>query len=170
MPKLIAFILVIILGAAAGGGGFVAWTAWQERGPETRPEFTLPDLEGEERSISEWDGHLVVLNFWGSWCPPCVQEIPMFMELQDEYEEQGVRFVGVAMDREDDAREFYAEFEVNYPSLIGVQAVSEILETYGNSSGTLPYTVIINEDGHIVHRFAREITREELEPVINAHL
>lgn len=170
MPKLITLVLVVVLGAAAGAGGFVAWTAWQERGPETRPEFVLPDLDGEERSISEWDGHLVVLNFWGSWCPPCVHEIPMFMDLQDEYEDQGVRFVGVAMDREDDARDFYAEFEVNYPSMIGVQAVSEILETYGNQSGTLPYTVIINQDGHIVHRFAREITRDELEPVIREHL
>lgn len=170
MRTLLLFVVVIVIGAGAGAGGFAAWTAWQERGPELRPEFSLPDLDGEERHISEWDGKLVVLNFWGSWCPPCVHEIPIFMDLQREYGDRGLQFVGVAMDREDDARAFYEDMEVNYPSMIGVQEVTAVLERYGNTNGTLPYTVIINREGHIVKRFDREVTREQIEAEIQNNL
>ncbi|MEX0732357.1 MAG: TlpA disulfide reductase family protein [Aquisalimonadaceae bacterium] len=167
-PLLLA--LAVVLGAGAGIGGYFGWQAWAERGPEQRPEFTLPDLDGEERNISEWDGKVVVLNFWGSWCPPCVHEIPMFVDLQDAYGDRGLQFVGVAVDRLADARRFHDELSMNYPSLIGVHDANEIGERYGNELGTLPYTVIIDRDGFIVQKFAREVDRETLEPAILPHL
>jgi len=167
---LIIILLAALLGGAAGAGGYVGWQVWSEREPDLRPEFSLEDLDGNMRSITEWDGKVVVLNFWGSWCPPCVHEIPMFMALQDEYGEQGLQFVGVALDRLEDARAFYEELEVNYPSMVGVHEPTVIGEKYGNERGTLPYTVIIDRDGRIVERFDREVTREQIEPKIREYL
>lgn len=159
-------ILAVVIGAGTGIGGYFGWQAWIDRGPEQRPAFSLPDLDGNERSIAEWDGQVVVLNFWGSWCPPCVNEMPMFMELQEQYGEQGLQFVGVAIDRKEEARQFYEELSVNYPSLIGVHEANEIGAQYGNEMGTLPYTVVIGRDGSIVQRFAREVDRATLEPIV----
>lgn len=168
LPLLLA--MAMILGLTAGVGGYAAWHVWSENSPQPRPSFTLPDLDGNERSIAEWDGKVVVLNFWGSWCPPCVHEIPMFVDLQEEYGEQGVQFVGVAVDQLEAAREFHDELGMNYPSLIGVHEANEVSALYGNEMGTLPYTVVIDRDGYIVRIFAREVTRDMLEPAIRSHL
>lgn len=158
----------VVLGLAAALGGVAVWQTWFQ--PEIRPAFTLPDLDNEQRSISEWDGDLIVLNFWATWCPPCVNEIPVFTELQEDYADAGVQFLGVAIDNLEDAREFRDELDMNYPSFHGVQEAMELNEAYGNELGTLPYTVIIDRDSVIVHRFQREVTREEIEPVIREHL
>lgn len=163
---------LLIAAAAAGllaaAAGAATWILWFQ--PETRPAFTMTDLEGEERAISEWDGDLVVLNFWASWCRPCVEEIPVFTELQDDFGDQGLQMLGVAVDNRDAARDFSERLEMNYPSFQGTTSGMELVEAYGNERGTLPYTVVIDRDGTIVHRFDREIEREDIEPVIRKHL
>ncbi|WP_290652430.1 TlpA disulfide reductase family protein [Aquisalimonas sp.] len=161
-------VIAIALGLAGAVAGVAAWQTWFQ--PEMRPAFELPDLDGEARSISEWDGELIVLNFWATWCPPCLKEIPVFTELQADYANAGVQFLGVAIDDPEDAREFRDKLNMNYPSFHGVQSAMDINEAYGNELGTLPYTVVIDRDGAIVHRFEREVTRDEIEPVIREHL
>lgn len=94
----------------------------------------------------------------------------MFTELQADYANAGVQFLGVAIDDPEDAREFRDKLNMNYPSFHGVQSAMDINEAYGNELGTLPYTVVIDRDGAIVHRFEREVTRDEIEPVIREHL
>ena len=116
------------------------------------------------------DGDLVVLNFWASWCRPCVEEIPVFTELQDDFGDQGLQMLGVAVDNRDAARDFSERLDMNYPSFQGTTSGMELVEAYGNERGTLPYTVVIDRDGTIVHRFDREIEREDIEPVIRKHL
>lgn len=168
-PRRYRLVVICLLAAAvAAGGGAAAWQLWLR--PEPRPAFTLPDLDNEQRAISEWDGQLIVLNFWASWCPPCVNEIPVFTDLQDDYGDQGLQVLGVAVDRRDRAREFHQRLDMNYPSLYGVAGGMAISERYGNERGTLPYTVIIDRTGVIVQRFRREITREDIEPLIREHL
>ena len=168
-PRFLVLALAGLLAVGAAAGGVAAWQHWFQP-DDLRPAFSLPDLDGETRHISEWDGDLVVLNFWASWCPPCVKEIPVFTALQDEYREEGVQFVGVAIDQPEDARAFSDKLDMNYPSLRGVADAMDINEAYGNELGTLPYTVLIDRDGVIVHRFNREVTREEIEPVLREHL
>ena len=159
--------LAAVLGLGAGVGG---WYAWQSTQADMRPDFTLPDLEGNPLSIGDWDGDVIALNCWASWCPPCVKEIPLFNALQEEYGEQGLQFVGVALDRLDDARAFAEEIELAYPTMQGVADAMAVSDLYGNSDGLLPYTVIINRDGRIVERFFGEVSRDDIEPAIRRHL
>ena len=84
-----------------------------------RPEFTLPDLDGQLRSISEWDGKVIALNFWATWCPPCLKEVPEFVLLQAKYQAQGLQFIGIALQRPEEVRDFVAENGMNYPVLAG---------------------------------------------------
>ena len=123
---------LLIAAAAAGllaaAAGAATWILWFQ--PETRPAFTMTDLEGEERAISEWDGDLVVLNFWASWCRPCVEEIPVFTELQDDFGDQGLQMLGVAVDNRDAARDFSERLDMNYPSFQGTTSGMELVEAY----------------------------------------
>jgi peroxiredoxin len=163
--RTVVFVVVAaVLGAAAGIGGFVGYQHYSERTePAHRPAFELPDLDGQLQSVSQWDGKVLALNFWASWCPPCVREIPAFIQLQEKYGERGVQFVGVAIDRAEAAREFAQKLGINYPLLYGVQSAMEISEQYGNFNGTLPYTVLIDRNGVIVNVFAYEVDHETME-------
>ncbi len=116
-----------------------------------RPEFTLPDLDGQPRAVSEWDGKVVALNFWATWCPPCIKEVPEFVALQAKYQTQGLQFIGIALQQPEEVHEFVAEHKVNYPILTGELEVIQLAEAYGNHIGALPYTVIIDRNGKVAH-------------------
>ena len=112
-------------------------------------EFSLSDVKGTIRHLSEWRGKVIVINFWATWCPPCREEIPAFVELQQAYERRGLQFVGIALQQAEEVLSFMDEFNVNYPSLVGGDDVISLAEKLGNSIGALPYTVIIDRSGYI---------------------
>ena len=95
---------------------------------------------------------MLVLNFWATWCPPCLHEIPGFIALQDQYADRGVQFLGVAIDDGEKVRAFATEMGINYPTLHGQMDAIEVMAAYGNKSGGLPYTVVIDRSGQIVAR------------------
>lgn len=127
---------------------------------EMRPEFAMRDTEGTLRNIKDWDGKVVLLNFWATWCPPCRKEIPHFIELQDEYGAQGLQVVGVAMDNEPAVNAYGLEMNINYPLMAGEQETIELAKRYGNAIGALPYTVIISQNGEISSTFAGEMSKK----------
>ena len=131
-----------------------------------RPDFTLPDLDGRPRSISEWDGKVVAINFWATWCPPCLKEVPEFVSLQEKYRAQGLRFIGIALQKPEEVREFVAEHRVNYTILAGEMEVIKLAEAYGNHIGALPYTAIIDRNGQIVHVKPGVLPIEEAESIV----
>jgi len=171
--KHVVMILVFVVGLW-GGNQLVKFIASNSEGQKaadamvqkTAPEFTLPDLEGVPHSISQWDGSVIVLNFWATWCPPCRKETPMFVELQEQWGTQGLQFVGVAIDEVNKVKEFMDTYGVNYPMLTGVDDAVEIAKDYGNRFGALPYTVIIDRDGNIAHVQRGELDRETAVKVI----
>ena len=132
-----------------------------------RPEFTLPDLDGRLRSISEWDGKVIALNFWATWCPPCLKEVPEFVLLQTKYQAAGLQFIGVALQKPEEVRQFVAEHGMNYPVLTGELEVIKLAESYGNHIGALPYTVIIDRNGQVAHVKPGVLPTEEAESIIN---
>lgn len=114
-----------------------------------RPGFTLPDMDGVLRDVREWDGRVLVINFWATWCPPCKDEIPEFIRLQERHAAAGLQVVGIAVQTAAEVRGFVAEIGMTYPVLVGLEEVIQVAEDYGNHLGALPYTVIIDRKQRI---------------------
>ena len=131
-----------------------------------RPDFTLPDLDGNPRSISEWDGKIIVLNFWATWCPPCREELPTFVELQEKYGDQGLQFIGVAVDAPENVRDFMNTIPLNYPNLVDEMQAMKIAAQYGNNLGALPFTVIIDREKRIAFTRKGDIKPDEARKLI----
>ena len=125
------------------------------------PNFTLPDLDGVKHNIHEWDGKVIVLNFWATWCPPCRKETPMFVELQEQYGARGLQFIGIAIDAKQPVQDFVDTFGVNYPTLIGADDAIKVSAAYGNRLGGLPFTVVIDRKGVIQYVKQGEFKRKD---------
>ncbi|MFO8152810.1 TlpA family protein disulfide reductase [Thioalkalivibrio sp.] len=135
-----------------------------------RIDFTLPDLDEQPRQLSEWDGDLVLLNFWATWCPPCKKEMPMLQDRYERHADQGFTIVAVAVDELDAARAFVDEFGIGFPVLIGQDDAIAVGRQYGNRIGALPYTVIIDRDGFIREMHRGEVTGDELDAWLQRYL
>lgn len=115
-----------------------------------RPDLALPGLEGMEHHLSDFRGRRVLLNFWASWCAPCLDEMPALAKAQAKFGEQGAIVVGIAMDEPDRARAFLAAHPVNYPILLGRLDRPSTSLRLGDDSEVLPYSVLLDEDGLII--------------------
>ena len=131
------------------------------------PEFSLPELTGQTLDLSAYRGKVVLLDFWATWCGPCLEEIPHFIALQNKYGDRGLQVIGISMDDgPGPVREFDKRFNFNYPVAMGNAKVGEL---YGGVLG-LPIAFLIGRDGRIEaeHFGATDIT--VLEREINALL
>ncbi len=132
----------------------------------TIPAFSYPDLEGRMHNGSEWGDRIVVLNFWASWCPPCRKETPLFVELQQQYAADNVRFIGIAIDDKEPVQEFVDSYGVVYPVLLGNLDAIALSKRLGNRFEGLPFTVVAEPGGKVALRHQGGISREQLEPVL----
>lgn len=184
IPQTRSFLIYagIALLSLTAGGGVARWVALQASHettvpnqaitkigiPEYRPEFVLNDLSGAPRRLSEWDGKVILLNFWATWCPPCRTEMPDFVELREELHAQGRAFevIGVAIDQAEPVEDFVNEIAAEYPILLAELEGLKIMREYGNQLTTLPYTVIIDKNRKIVQTFRNEVTKSDVLQII----
>jgi len=127
---------------------------------QTLPDFSMPDLGGTETSIHSWPDRPLIVNFWATWCAPCLREIPMLMEYQEQHPE--AQIVGIAVDSEDAVRNFAADMEFSYPILVGPGSF-EAAAAFGVEYVALPLTVFVTADARVLATHMGEVHEEQLE-------
>ena len=146
--------LLILVGAAAIIVGVYARWHKTSNGSKSEsrkvqkqaPDFTLPLLEGGQLHLSSYRGKIVLLDFWATWCVPCREETPHFVELQNKYGDRGLQIIGVSMDDSPDpVHPFYQQFHMNYPVVMGT---ADVGAAYGGVLG-LPIAFLIDREGRI---------------------
>jgi peroxiredoxin len=131
------------------------------------PDFTLPQLDGPELQLSSYRGKVVLLDFWATWCVPCREEIPHFIELQDKYRDKGLQIIGVSMDDGPaPVKDFYQQFHMNYPVVMGNAKTGEL---YGGVLG-LPIAFVIDRNGRITAKHIGAAKPEVIEKEVAALL
>ncbi len=171
-------LLVCGLAIVAAAGGFwiqsarqpPAATASAAPGQLAALDAVIADLGGQPQRLDQWQGKLVVLNFWATWCPPCVKELPAFVRLQRKHGRQGLQFVGIALDGREEVAKFVAEHGIDFPVLVGEEDVARYMQRLGNTIGALPYTVVVTPDAAIRHTHQGEWPEADAARVIEAAL
>ncbi len=137
------------------------------RSVQTRPEFSLADTAGVMRSITEWDGKAMVVNFWATWCAPCRREMPLLKDLQTEYAGEDVQIIGVAVDLREDVLGYLEQTPVNYPVMIGDQDAIDAAEGFGVEFMAMPFTAFTDHQGNVLHVQIGEVHRPQAELIFN---
>jgi len=127
---------------------------------------TFYDLNEKLQPLAQWKGKILIVNFWATWCPPCIAEIPEFIKIQSKYASAGVQFVGIAIDQKSKVKTFVDEVGMNYPALLGDLAGIDLAKRLGNPSGGLPYTVIVDRTGKVISTQLGTLSKEKLEGII----
>jgi thiol-disulfide isomerase/thioredoxin len=160
----------VALLALAAGLGVATWL--RQPGPaepgaaEILLTTPLPDLRNQSQTLDRHRGKILVVNFWATWCPPCREEIPFFIEAQTKFGPEGLQFVGIALDDSRQVAGFVQEYAINYPILIGGINESEILRKLGNPGGGLPYTLIYDRNGKLLEKIIGGLDKARLERLI----
>ena len=161
-----ALFLLVVLVAASAGYMLSAPGGTGDVDARRVLAAALPDLAGEPRTIGDWKGEVLVVNFWATWCPPCREEIPHFVRMQRELGPRGLQFVGIAVDEKEKVRRFVGEHAVNYPILIGQLDAVELSKMAGNDRGGLPYTLVFDRTGRVVSQHSGRLDEQKLRPLV----
>lgn len=139
--------------------------------PQWLPAVNLPDLSGKERTLDEWKGKTLVVNFWATWCPPCRKEIPAFNRIQQAYKDRGVQFIGIALDDSEAIEQFLKIIPIDYPVLVGGDDNgARAAHAFGNAEGVLPYTVFVTREGKIHSQVSGGLSESATEKTLNEML
>lgn len=174
MKRFLPPLLILLFAAAGGAAGFLLSSRYYDNPPpppgvsqiaigEKVPDGVMHDPEGRPHTFARWHGQLLVVNYWASWCPPCVEEMPMLDAWAKENADRNITVVGVAEDDPEAAMAFLREQPVGYPVLIGGRILDGSSMQLGNSRNVLPYTVVIGPDGRLLERRAGMLRRDILD-------
>jgi len=120
-------------------------------GGKPAPAFTLQDLNGKNVSLADLRGKVVVLDFWATWCPPCVKEIPHFIELYEQYKDKGLAILGISLDREGVGvvEAFVQKYQIKYPIMM---TDGKVDKAFGGIP-SIPTTFLIDSAGNISKKY-----------------
>lgn len=174
---------IIFGGAGLAAIATTAWLAWQSTSrrapaanravgmpgsaprklePNSRAlyEATLPDLTGRPVALKRLLGRPVVANFWATWCAPCVEEMPHLDALSKSF--SNIQFVGIGIDTASNISQFVTKIPVSYPLYVAGHAGIALVRELGNAAGGLPFTVLLDAEGHIFDTILGQVSPEDL--------
>ncbi len=149
-------------GATQGGSSESASTPI----PETLPDVRVPDLKGTPKSLRDFLGHPLIVNFWATWCEPCRREMPLLQQLHQRYQSEGLQVLGVAVDSRPAVQQYLRTRPVNYPILAGESEGTDAMSRFGTQP-VLPFSVFTDADGRIILLKLGELHPEEADYVLS---
>nr|WP_114970080.1 TlpA disulfide reductase family protein [Rhodoferax ferrireducens] len=172
LPETIArdrrrWLMAAVAGAAALGGAGLAWQRYRPQTMTSTAEAALWQLEfatpdGGALRMASLRGKPVLLNFWASWCPPCVEELPLLSGFHSENSVNGWQVLGLAVDQLEPVKRFLSKAPVSFPVALAGMPGIEISKSLGNLSGGLPFTVVLGSEGQVAHRKIGKVTPADL--------
>lgn len=178
-----AALAAVVVSAAAGGA---AYFIYQQRSRpveapsplatqapvaqlvEKVPNFELADRAGERRTLADWQGKALIVNFWATWCAPCRREIPLLAKLQQDHGPEGFQVIGIAVDFRDKVLAYAEEMQIDYPILIGEQDALDAAAAFGVEVIGFPFTIFTDRRGRIVAAHMGELTEPEARLILGA--
>jgi thiol-disulfide isomerase/thioredoxin len=161
------WLMGAVASAAALAGLGLAWRTYQAQSELPAAEaalwqmtFTTPD--GNPLRMAALRGKPLLLNFWATWCPPCVDELPLISGFYRQNSAKGWQVLGLAVDQLDPVKSFLATAPVTFPVAMAGMPGIEVSRSLGNLSGSLPFTVVLGSDGLVAHRKMGRVTPEDL--------
>ncbi|WP_194720714.1 TlpA family protein disulfide reductase [Noviherbaspirillum malthae] len=124
---------------------------------------SMPDAHGKPQELSQWKSRPLVVNFWATWCAPCVEEMPELSELQTELDAgKKVQIIGIGIDSPSNIAEFIGKYKIAYPIYVGGLSGTELSRQLGNQAGGLPFTVLIDGNGKVRKSYLGRLKMDEL--------
>lgn len=157
-----------VAGVAAVGGAGVAWWKFQPHAVEDGAEKALWAMEfetpdGAALPLQRFAGKPLLINFWATWCAPCVEELPMLNAFYREHAPKGWQVVALAIDQPSSVRKFLPRLPLEFPvGLAGMQG-TDLGRSLGNLTGGLPFTVVLGGAGRVLHRKMGQVTAQDLQ-------
>lgn len=160
--------LAIVLGLLSTGLGIYASNIQTTpQAPENKAVAQLmaqqfKDSEGKPQAMTQWQGRYLLINFWATWCAPCVQEMPELSSLQEELKGKKLQILGLGIDSPSNIAEFAKKYKISYPLFAAGMEGSELSRQLGNQAGGLPFTILIAPDGKVVKNYLGRLKMAEL--------
>jgi thiol-disulfide isomerase/thioredoxin len=152
--------------------GAISFNLLENDSPATKPisagaqvelhSIPLFDLTGQQTTIGDWKGDILIVNFWAPWCAPCRREVPSLIKTQLEYAQQGVSVLGIAFDSEPQVSRFATDYQINYPLFLVGNRAAMYNTAFGNPSGSLPFTAMLDRNQRILFQHNGELSAEQL--------
>jgi thiol-disulfide isomerase/thioredoxin len=164
--KLRNLLLFIVVGTIAAGTGL--FLSHQRSAPATPQAHavadllaqTMPDVNGKPEALSKWQGKPLIINFWATWCAPCVEEMPELAALQAEI--APIQIIGIGVDTQANIAQFAEKKHIYYPLYVAGTNATDLLRQLGNQAGGLPFTILVGMDGNLKKIYLGRLNFDDL--------
>jgi thiol-disulfide isomerase/thioredoxin len=163
-PYVITILIALISAGIGIYMGSQRWSPAPAQNSATAALFqqSLPDVHNAQQPLSQWQGKTVLVNFWATWCAPCVDEMPELSALQKEAAKKNIQIIGIGIDSASNIKDFAAKHQITYPLYVAGVSGTELARQFGNQAGGLPYTVLIAPSGEVKKTYLGRLKMEAL--------
>jgi len=163
------FVITTVVAIAFAGMGMFFSSLYAAKAPQVSDTLfasklpTVPaQTDGASKSLETYRNQVLVVNFWATWCAPCVKEMPELSALHTELAAKKISFIGIGIDSPDALGEFAQKYKISYPLFVGGMSGTQLSTDLGNKAGGLPFTVILNKSGEVVKTYRGSLDMVQL--------